>query len=239
MPVRTGSPAPYAPPGTVLQLINGFRDRGLSTPFTPDVLMRAGITESLVPRVLRSMEVLELLDADGNPTPPMEGLRRASSEDFRTRLEEIVRGVYAEVFQFTNPATDPPTKVADAFRAYEPIGQRARMVTLFLGLCEAAGIIPEGAARKQAPAGNGKRSATKPAVAKRSGDSAKGEAARPVVAGVDPVIAAALLKLPPNGTGWTQEQRTKWLTFFTTTLDFTVPVREQPPAGQDETHDDE
>jgi hypothetical protein len=222
----------------VLQLINGFRDRGLATPFTADVLLRAGITESLVPRVLRSMEQLELIDADGNPTPQMEGLRRASSADFRTRLEEIVRGVYAEVFQFTNPATDPPTKVADAFRAYEPIGQRGRMVTLFLGLCEAGGIIAEGAARKQAPTGTSKKPAAKPATRRTTEPARGGEPARANIAGVDPLIAAAVQKLPPNGTGWTKDEREKWLAFFTTTLDFTVPIREAQPVGQDETDDE-
>ena len=156
MAIVTGGTAPYAPPATVLQVIEAFRDRGLTTPITIDVLLRASVNESLAPRTLKSLEVLELIDGDGAPTPAMEGLRRAPQEDFRKRMEELVRGVYAEVFKFTDPATDEPSRVADAFRAFNPIGQRGRMVTLFMGLCEAAGIVPEGTTRKPASSSGSK-----------------------------------------------------------------------------------
>ena len=88
MPIGTGETAPYAPPATVMQVITAFRDRGLSTPITSDVLLRASINESLVPRTLRGLQLLELIDDAGNPTPALEGLRRARSEDFRKRLAE-------------------------------------------------------------------------------------------------------------------------------------------------------
>lgn len=251
MPVYTGGPAPYAPPATVLQIINGFRERGLATPFTSDVLVRAGVTESLVPRVLRSLEGLDLIDDQGNPTPAMEALRRATSEEFKPSLETIIRTAYSEVFQFVDPATDPATKVADAFRAYNPLGQRGRMVTLFLGLCEAAGIIPEGAARKQAPGGVGRKKSISPRAQllkdrRSSKPRSNGDLA---IAGTDtapagvgplpPAIKGLLASLPRDGHGWTQEQRDKWLRTFVAVLDFSVEVQEAAQTVPDERESDE
>lgn len=225
MTLRTDRPAPYAPAATILAVINGFRDRGLATPFTPEVLLRAGVTDSLVPRTLNSLQVLDLIDEGGNPTAQLEGLRRAKTDEFKVRMEEVVRGAYAEVFQFTDPAKDDANRITDAFRVYEPSGQRTRMVSLFMGLCEAAGILPEGNSRKPTSTGIGRKPLAKPILAKRSSDSAKGgESATLVVAGIDPLIVAALQKLPTDKKGWTTEERTRWLTFFTTTLDFTVPI---------------
>lgn len=42
----------------------------------------------------------------------------------------------------------------DAFRGYEPSGEQGRMVMLFLGLCEAAGIVKSAATAKP-PSRNG------------------------------------------------------------------------------------
>jgi hypothetical protein len=214
----------------------------LATPITLDVLMRAGISGSLAPRTLRSLEMLDLIDEQGNPTHDLEGLRRVSSDDFRQRLEAIVRGAYAEVFQFTDPAKDDSARIADAFRAYEPLGQRGRMVTLFLGLCEAAGIIPEGAGRKQAPS-----HAIRPAKPRRmvetlasAAQRERGEQGqkRPAATGLPPAIEGLLASLPPNGQGWTAEQREKFMATFGTVLDFVIPIRDEEPQGEDEPDDD-
>lgn len=143
MPLAPDGPAPYAPVATIMEVIHRYRDRGLQTPFDVDVLTRAGVTESLAPRTLLSLRHLDLVDDQGHPTPLFEGLRRAPSDEFPSRLEEVVRAVYADVFQFADPTMDPPERVADAFRQYNPAGQRGRMVTLFLGLAQEAGIIEE------------------------------------------------------------------------------------------------
>src|SRR5579862_1531851 len=162
MPIRTGGTAPYAPPVTVLHVINQFRERGLTTPITETVLLKASVSESLAARTLAALRLLELIDTEGNPTAELEGLRRAKTDEFAPRLEAIIRSVYAEVFQYTDPAKDDATKIADAFRDYEPAGQRARMVTLFLGLCAEAHIIPEGVVRKQAARTTGRPTVAAP-----------------------------------------------------------------------------
>jgi hypothetical protein len=192
--------------------------------------MRAGVKDSLVPRVSASLKLLGLIDESGNPTAELEGLRRAAEGEYRARLEAIVRTAYAEIFQFFDPATDGEEKARDIFRHYEPLGQLTRIVRLFLGLSEEAGIIPEGA-RKPAtiPNASGGRAVPKrekrPATAARSGSSTTQARARtPDHALLPTPIAALLGSLPADGIGWTQSRRDEFLKAFGAVLDFTVPI---------------
>lgn len=149
MPLEAGGGAPYAPVATVLEVINRYRDRGLQTPFTVDVLTRAGVTDGLAPRTLQSLRLLDLINGEGQPTEEFERLRQAPTDEFPHRLEALIRMVYADVFQFADPSVDGPERVSDAFRQYSPAGQRGRMVTLFLGLCQEAGIVDTAPIRRR------------------------------------------------------------------------------------------
>jgi uncharacterized protein DUF5343 len=235
MSIRTGAPAPYGPPAGVLAVVNGYRDKGLVTPFTPEVLRRAGINESLIPRVYKSLEGLDLIDHDGNPTELLKGLRTVRTDEFQQTLAEVVKSAYAEVLKFTNPATDDARHIADAFRSYEPAGQRGRMVTLFMGLCEAAGIVPKGTL-KTAPMGAGrangapKRGADAP---RRTGLSI-GPSARARDdggGGVSQALLGLIASLPSNGASWTKHQREKFMTAFGHVLDYTIPLADDTPPS--------
>lgn len=139
--ITSGGTAPYAPKDSVLEVIHAWRDRPVPTPLTADVVEKIGVRASLVPRTIQAFRLLDLIDKSGNPTPAMQDLRKAGSDEYRTRLAEIIRAAYAEVFTYRDPTTDSPDKIEDAFRSFEPVGMRPRMVRLFLGLCEEAGII--------------------------------------------------------------------------------------------------
>jgi hypothetical protein len=231
----------------VLALIRSYRERGLQTPFNAEVLGKAGVTESLVPRTLNSLRGLELIDEAGEPTAALLALRKASSADFAAKLADVVRGVYAEVFQFVDPAKDDVVRVGDAFRDFEPLGQRARMVTLFLGLSEAAGIIPEGTVRKAAP------SSTRPKVAPRNSairspaaSGKRGPSVGPTAnvrtaegGFIPPALMGLLASLPIDGGGWTQDRRDKFVKTFESVLDFMVPIRDGGGDEQDEADDAE
>ena len=228
MPLRSGGPAPYAPPKTVLDLIANYRDRGLRTPFNAEVLQLAGVSEGLINRTLQTLRLLDLIDEQGNPTPPLEGLKRVPSSEFKVRLEAIVRDVYGEVFQFADPTKDDTNRITDAFRLYEPAGQRSRMVTLFVGLCKASGVIPEG--KKPAPATSSRRAAAAPQSPRRSTTAPDGS--RPPSFGrnlraddgglVPPAIEGLIKSIPY--TGWTKERRESFLVTFKAVLDYTVPI---------------
>ena len=238
VPIRSGSSGPYAPPAAVLEVIRGFRDRGLTVPFTPDVLIRAGVSESLVPRTLKSLEVLELVDDTGMPTPILEGLRRATSEEYRQRLAEWLRAVYVEVFNFVDPATAPVDRVADAFRAFDPIGQRGRMVSLFLGLCVEAGIVAENTIKKSLPTEARRKPTTPrrpptPAMPGQGPGFAAGKINLMNNSGgwLPPAIGGLIAALPNADTGWTKKRRDEWVRTFETVLDFSIPIRKEAEAN--------
>lgn len=154
MPVTANAPAPYAPASAITDIVSRHRSRGLPSPITMEVLSRAGITDSLVSRTLQALKTLDLIDQDEKPTPTLEALRLVPEADYRERLGEWLNNAYADVLKFVDPATADETALRDAFRSYTPIGQRDRMVSLFIGLYAAAGIGPEKP--------NGGRSARRP-----------------------------------------------------------------------------
>jgi hypothetical protein len=235
VPLRSGGTAPYAPPTAVLAFIEAFRNRPVPTPFTTDVYVRAGVPDSLAPRVAKSLEGLDLVDADGNPTAELEGLRRAPAEEYRQRLAAIIRAVYAEVFQFIDPAADTPERIADQFRVFEPIGQRGRMVTLFLGLCAAAGIISEqpkkqaAATVQRAPRPKGRITSVVPESLRRAASvSARAQLRNDQDRHLPTALTGLLGAIPSPEVGWTQQQRNGFVAAFSSVLDFCIPIIEPP-----------
>ena len=226
MPLAHDGPAPYAPPAAVLTVIDAFRNRGLSTPITTDVLMRAGVQESLAPRTLSSLKLLELVNEAGEPTDHFQALRKVPSEEYRARFAEFVREIYAEVFNFVDPANDPIERISDAFRGFTPHGQRERMVTLFLGLCDHAEVItglPTRSAanimaKRRAPAGN---AATRTVRAPRAvpevkhepatrGQQTRNEEPQNQLPSVHPLLDGLFKTLPPVGSVWAKDDRQMW-----------------------------
>lgn len=225
MPIAADGQAPYAPPATVLSIIEGYRDRGLQTPFTLEVLTRAGVSESLGPRTLQSLKLLDLLDADGEPTQLFTDLAKAPEAEVDDRLAAILHGVYQDVFKFVNLDEDDYQRVRDAFRHYKPRGQQERMVTLFLHLCHEAGLTdeilkPPRTAKPAKPGTN--RSRNKPQK-KPSAPAASRSATPPPKAeteftpspapssGQHPLIRGLIQSLPESGSEWPQRARNAWV----------------------------
>lgn len=228
MPIQSDSPAPYTAPKTIIGLIETYRDRGLTTPFTLDVLIRAGITESMAPRTLQALKLLGLVDDEGEPTPQFVDLRKAAEDDVKARLQAIVRSAYEEVFSFIDPVSDSQQRIRDAFRSYTPLGQQDRMVTLFMGLCKYAEIIPPNPDRQRATRGGSAprrepRKSSSSRTRQGPADQASGQEARTrrydlpstgvlgSTAGGHPLIQGLLRELPPVGASWQRAKLDAWL----------------------------
>jgi len=233
MPLEPNGTAPYAPASTVLALIERARTRGLPTPITKDVLQRSGVSESLQPRTMQTLQLLELINDDGTWTENLETLRSASEADFQARLADIVRSVYEDVFKYVDPNKDSPTAIRDAFRSYNPHGQQERMIPLFMALCKAAGIVEgESAIRKTREPRQTKKAQQSPRTPKSDLQQSKKQP--PSTTGLPAPIMGLLAALPPEGSGWTKESRDRFFTTFGTLLDFCYPIRDVEPEEHEE-----
>src|SRR4051812_7146316 len=93
MAVTQADPAPYAPASAVLEIISRRRHRSLPTPINADVLARASVSPSLIPRTLQALQTLDLIDGDGQPTLIFEAIRTSPEADYPKRLEEWLKAL--------------------------------------------------------------------------------------------------------------------------------------------------
>jgi Family of unknown function (DUF5343) len=239
MTVTADRPAPYATARSIVDLIERYRERGLATPVNTDVLARAGVPLTLIPRTLQALRTLDLIDEGGQPTQTFEGIRLASEDEYKTRIGDWLKGAYADVFSFVDPTKDDETRIRDAFRTYQPVAQQPRMVSLFQGLCAAAGLLPSETVRQNArlteasiaadPRLRGARAAAKRIVSERFGSRVNTPRHNPINASnVPPALSGLLASLPTEG--WTHAERKKFLAAFEAALDYSVPVIDEKAA---------
>jgi Family of unknown function (DUF5343) len=232
MAVTQATAAPYAPTRTMMDIIERHRDRGLPRPINAETLQRAGlVTESLTSRTLLALTTLDLIDEAGTPTPVFEGIRLAAEAEYKKRLEDWLKAAYSDVFSFVDPTKDDSMRVRDAFRGYQPTGQQDRMVNLFIGLCTAAGIMPD---KPQGPpprpnptrGPNGPTGPVGPARLKPKYVPPPAKVGGESQNDLPPALAGLLASLPKNGMGWTKGKRDSFTNAFCTVLDFVYPITE-------------
>lgn len=226
MAVTASAPAPYAPSSVVIDLIRRHRDRGLPGPINAETLQRASVSDSLIPRTLQALATLDLVDENGSPTALFESIRLAPEAEYKKRLEEWLRTAYADAFAFVDPSKDDATRIHDAFRSYQPTGQRDRMVTLFQGLCAEAGLIAE---KEKAAKSSSPRVRAKPSAVIRfsTPQPLKADPATTTSTlsnSLPSPLSGLLATLPPASQGWTEKQRDMFIDTFRAVLNYSIPI---------------
>jgi hypothetical protein len=228
--------APYAPYAAVHEVIQRYRDRGLADPITTAHLETIGIAPSMTPRTLRALRFLGLVDEGGNRLEAFERLKRASSDEYPAQLAEVVRAAYMPIFTIVDPAQDSDTAVADAFRRYEPSAQRDKMIALFRGLAQEAGIVPSERATVARIPRPRPESRPRAATARTPQTATPKPATDHVVDTQDDgqsidyrLITAVIQQLPKDG-HWTNRRRDRWLATLTSAVDLLFTVDEETSA---------
>ena len=213
--------APYASSKAVLLVIKRLRDAGLPEPLTLEGLERVGVPSTMTGTVLKALRFLGLVDEGGNRLPGFERLRRASSVDYQATLAEIIRESYINVFQSADPVRDSYEQLHDAFRGFDPGNQRPKMVRLFLGLCEEAGIVSTQPQRHRISkrSTSGGRAALQPPTPQPPQSPQSPQP--PLQPTRYQVIDAIVAELPSIGT-WSKPRRDRWLAAMTSAVDLII-----------------
>ena len=236
--------APYAPAKNVLDVITRRRNRGLPDQVTRQVLDSIGVPVGNAPRTLQALRFLGLIRDDGTHTEQFDRLTRATQSEYPASLAEVVRHSYKSVFTIVDPASDGTVAVTDAFRQFRPEAQRQKMVTLFMGLCEAAEIT-EGAMRQRRSTREVRpaRRVT-PRPSRKEADevtqSSESEVTADQLSTQDEqhpmdfrLISAIMQQLPTDGK-WTTGRRERWVQAVTAAVDLMVEVVDDQQEAKDD-----
>lgn len=247
MPVTNTSYIPYATVGRVITVLRKLREDRMPDKVDQTALTRVGIPEGSTLRVIAALKFLGLINEGGNKTELADRLARAKSDEYPMVLAEIVRAAYSDVFVHLDPATASEIDFHDAFRGFSPAKQRARMITLFVGLCQEAKIM-EGeptivnanrpTERKTSPAGNGTGASSEKTAVRKPAETPT-VPTPPASSSPNNLSTTDAMRfnidsrykrliflhedLPKDGK-WTAEKRENWVSLYTFYLDYLVKV---------------
>lgn len=159
----------------------------------------------------------------------------------------VVREAYGRILQIVNPAEDSNTAIEDAFRGYDPAGQRPGMVSLFLALCREAGIMAGGAVERRPRSRKSAQGSTASNLKAFAANSSTAQAKSS--ASDDPALSASdssgsgeladyrllvhmISQLPRHGR-WTQDRRDRWIQAMSANVDLLIEIEEAGARGPD------
>jgi len=230
--------APYAPTKTVIDVIKRIREKGFpSDPMTTGTLETIGIPSTMIGPTLKALVFLRLLDEGGNRMEDFNRIQRAATEEFPGLLAEIIRKAYLPVFTIVDPGQDDLTTISDAFRKYDPVNQRQKMIRLFMGLCEEAGIIKSQPKRRRLSRLSKskekleKSSLIKPVTRMKQANTETERSYtinrdRDEIAANYRLISAIIQQLPDSGY-WNSQKRKLWLDAMTSAIDLLIELRDE------------
>lgn len=228
--------APYAPFGCVITVIRRFRERGLPETLNSQEITRVGVSEGNASRTLQALRFLNLIDEEGHRTQTFDRMGRVPTSEYTEVFGEILKEAYRDVFAIIDPAEATDIEINDAFRHYQPQAQRARMVTLFMSLCQETGLVaggPPETRKRTRTVTPGKASTTFSSTMTRKSQTealplletteAQNGCSRYIES--EYILLQELLQQLPPDKKWTQEKRNRWLQAFTASVDLLVDIK--------------
>jgi len=240
--------APYAPLAPVIALIRRRREKTLPDPLNSERLAQMSISEGNITRVLQALRFLNLIDEDGHQTESFNRIARAKEQEYPEILAEIIRSAYHEAFTIVDtPDKATDIELRDAFRFYQPETQRPRMIILFRGLCQEAGLIkggPPTIRMRGRSNSSGKPSSSSSNGARKTQPQPKSDTffqAESSVTSTQPdsqsmpsqeyALMQGLVSKLPAKKQWTQQERKKWLNAMAAMVDLLIEVTD--PSMED------
>lgn len=138
---------PYAPTANIHSTLSAFRRGELSGTITGDALLGVGVPFSTRGRVVDTLCFLGMIDNRGKPTKDLLRLGGVQSDDeYRVLLAALVKRAYASLFVDCDDFSelDSPSLHAAFVRCYGDSRLLRHQLSLFRGLCVAAGLVPSG-----------------------------------------------------------------------------------------------
>jgi hypothetical protein len=221
--IQAAGEAAYGSPASVIRVLRHFRQREVPEVLTNTTLTQLGIKDSLIRMTWRSLVFLGLIAEEGTTTDKFRSLRFATDDQYGQVLADIITDAYSDVIAVAPPESSNRGQLFNAFRPYTPASQHDRMITLFLALCEEAGMVVAQPAKRSAPRKplEGHTARTKLPKPKRTdgqgnpeGQKGGGLAPKPSYGHSDPLVSALVAKLPPGGTVWPKLERDAFIAAF-------------------------
>lgn len=136
---------PYPPGNKTVAVVQRIHQGTAPGNLSEKALVSMGVAEGNANRVQRGLRFLNLIDEDFNQTELATTLRKATSDEYKPLLANIIKAAYEPIFILYDPATATPLDLDNAFKPYDPAGQRPNMISCFMALCREADLAPEAA----------------------------------------------------------------------------------------------
>jgi hypothetical protein len=229
--------APYTSIGNILLILGRIRKGWVPGQIDKGEMERVGVTASNASRTIAALEYLGLINEEDKPTDTWKAIATSTTNDYPKVLEGILRNAYPSIFEIhPNPADATDIEISNAFAKSEPLNQRGRMVTLFRGLCQEAGLIAgEPLTRERKPAAKQSNQKT----SEKNGSEKEIDPQKPNIWFTPPEkinpslkwykdLETLMSRLPnPDNPQWTQAEKQRWLTALQSMLDLLIEIRDE------------